>query len=146
MNRPSGLDVLSKERLRQFLAAERRRVNMILLLTTHDMRDIERLCDRVLVVDHGRLAYDGTIPDLARLVALRRVLVLYLVEPHPALSVPGTEHLGSELDGLRQRLGFAPESTTAAEVLTAVGEQAEIRDLTLDEPAIDGIVATLYRP
>ena len=140
-----GLDVLSKERLRQFLIAERERARMTLLLTTHDMSDIERLCDRVLVVDHGRLAYDGTLAGLARRVALRRVLVVDLLEPHPPLAVADAEYLGSELDGLRQRFAFAPESTTAARVLTAVGAQAEIRDLTIEEPAIEDIVSTLYR-
>ena len=60
-----GLDVLSKQRLREFLVAERREQGTTLLLTTHDMGDIERLCDRVLVVDHGRLAFDGTLTGLA---------------------------------------------------------------------------------
>jgi ABC-2 type transport system ATP-binding protein len=57
-----GLDVLSKQRLREFLVEERREHGTTLLLTTHDMGDIERLCERVLVVDHGRLAYDGSLP------------------------------------------------------------------------------------
>jgi viologen exporter family transport system ATP-binding protein len=57
-----GLDVLSKQRLREFLVGERRRHGTTLLLTTHDMGDVERLCDRILVIDHGRLAYDGTCP------------------------------------------------------------------------------------
>ena len=58
--------------------------------------------------------------------------------------IAGAEHIGSELDGLRQRLAFSPDSTTAAQVLAAVGAQAEIRDLTVEEPAIEDIVATLY--
>ena len=61
-----GLDVLSKQRLREFLVAERREHGTTLLLTTHDMGDIERLCDRVLVVDHGRLAFDGTLTGPGR--------------------------------------------------------------------------------
>ena len=59
-----GLDVLSKERLRAFLGHDVRDRGTTLLLTTHDMGDVERLCDRVLVVDHGRLVYDGTLPGL----------------------------------------------------------------------------------
>src|SRR4030095_8433191 len=70
-----GLDMISKERLRQFLVAERQAHGTTLLLTTHDRSDIERLCERVLVVDHGRLVYDGTLTDLAMRVALQRVLV-----------------------------------------------------------------------
>lgn len=139
-----GLDMISRERLRQFLVAERAAEGTTLLLTTHDMGDIERLCDRVLVVDSGRLAYDGTLAGLARRVALRRILVVDLTEPHPPLVVSDAEHVGSELDGLRQRLAFSPERTTAARVLAEVGALAEVRDLTLEEPAIEDIVRTLY--
>ena len=139
-----GLDMISKERLRQFLIAERAAHHTTLLLTTHDMGDIERLCDRVLVVDHGRLAYDGTLASLAERVALKRVLVVDLTEPRPPLRVASAEHVGSEGDGLRQRLAFAPELATAAQVLGEVSAQAEVVDLTLEEPAIEDIVRTLY--
>ena len=139
-----GLDMISKERLRQFLIAERAAHDTTLLLTTHDMGDIERLCDRVLVVDHGRLAYDGTLSSLAERVALKRVLVVDLTEPRPPLRVASAEHVGSEGEGLRQRLAFAPELATAAQVLGEVSAQAEVVDLTLEEPAIEDIVRTLY--
>ena len=139
-----GLDMISKERLRQFLVAERASEGTTLLLTTHDMSDIERLCERVLVVDSGRLVYNGTLPGLATRVALRRILVVDLQQPHPPLRVAGAEHVGSELEGLRQRLAFAPNETTAARVLAEVSAQVEVRDLTLEEPAIEDIVRTLY--
>jgi ABC-2 type transport system ATP-binding protein len=139
-----GLDMISKERLRQFLVAERRSEGTTLLLTTHDMSDIERLCDRVLVVDHGRLVYDGTLPGLAQRVALQRVLVVDLWEPRAPLQVVEATHLGSEGDGVRQRLAFSPHDTTAARVLAEVSAQVEVRDLTLEEPAIEDIVRTLY--
>ncbi len=139
-----GLDMISKERLRQFLVAERSAQGTTLLLTTHDMSDIERLCDRVLVVDRGRLVYDGTLAQLSDTVALRRVLVVDLLGPHPDLQVAGAAHIGSELEGQRQRLAFAPDRTTAAQVLAEVSAQVEVRDLTLEEPAIEDIVRTLY--
>jgi ABC-2 type transport system ATP-binding protein len=139
-----GLDMISKERLRQFLIGERQAQGTTLLLTTHDMSDIERLCERVLVVDHGRLVYDGTLADLAVRVALQRVLVVDLWEPTGPLQVADAKHIGSELNGVRQRLAFSPELTTAARVLAEVSAQVEVRDLTLEEPAIEDIVRTLY--
>ena len=139
-----GLDMISKERLRQFLITERRTQGTTLLLTTHDMADIERLCERVLVVDRGRLAYDGTLAGLAERVALQRVLVVDLWDPHPPIRAGHAEHQGSELEGRRQRLAFSPEQTTAAKVLAEVAAQVEVRDLTLEEPAIEDIVRTLY--
>jgi len=139
-----GLDMISKERLRQFLIAERAEKGTTLLLTTHDMSDIERLCDRVLVVDHGKLAYDGTLPGLSRRVALQRVLVVDLAEPQPPVQVPSADNIASELNGARQSFAFAPDQTTAAMVLAEVSALAEVRDLTLTEPAIEDIVRTLY--
>ncbi len=139
-----GLDMISKERLRHFLLAERAEFGTTLLLTTHDMGDIERLCERVLVVDHGRLVFDGTLSSLAARVALQRVLVVDLPGPTPDLHVTAATHIGSELAGQRQRLAFSPHETTAARVLAEVSGKAEVIDLTLEEPAIEDIVRTLY--
>jgi len=139
-----GLDMISKERLRHFLVAERAAYGTTLLLTTHDMSDIERLCERVLVVDRGRVVFDGTLVALAERVALQRVLVVDLPGPHPDLAVAQAVHAGSELDGQRQRFAFSPRDTTAARVLAEVTAQVEVVDLTLEEPAIEDIVRTLY--
>jgi ABC-2 type transport system ATP-binding protein len=140
-----GLDVLSKQRLREFLAGERRRHGTTLLLTTHDMGDVARLCDRILVIDHGRLAYDGDLPGLSRAAGAERVLVVDLAAPVPDLDgAGGARHLASEAGGLRQRLAFDAEQTTAAKVLAAVAEQAEVLDLTVEEPDVEDVVRRIY--
>ena len=98
-----------------------------LLLTTHDLRDIERLCDRVLVVDHGRLVVDGT----AARAGQRRSApsgCSWSTWPSPAADltdVPHTTLRAVEADGLRQRLAFEPEETTAAEVSHAVAARVD---------------------
>lgn len=140
-----GLDVLSKQRLREFLVAERAAHGRTLLLTTHDMGDIERLCERVLVVDRGRLAYDGDLPGLAARVGARRVLVVDLAAPTADLTgIADTEHLGSEGGGLRQRLAFDSAKVSAATVLAAVARQADVRDLSIEEPDIEDVVRRVY--
>ncbi|PPJ19570.1 methionine ABC transporter ATP-binding protein [Nocardia nova] len=140
-----GLDVLSKQRLREFLRRERADSGTTLLLTTHDMGDIERLCERVLVVDHGRLAYDGTLPGLARTVGARRVLVVDLARPSDDLAdLAGATLLAVEADGMRQRLAFDPEITTAAQLLTAISNRVEVRDLSIEEPDIEDVVRRIY--
>lgn len=140
-----GLDVLSKQRLREFLIAERREKGTTLMLTTHDMGDVERLCDRILVIDHGRLAYDGTLPGLSRTVGAQRVLVVDLDRPTPDLvGIRDTRHLGSQGEGLRQELAFDSERTTAAQVLAAVTEQAQVVDLAVREPDIEDVVRRIY--
>ena len=140
-----GLDVLSKQRLREFLIAERASRGTTLLLTTHDMGDVARLCDRVLVVDHGKLAYDGTLTGLSSRVGAQRVLVVDLVEPAAdLLGIAHTVHLDSAAHGLRQRLAFDAADTTAAAVLAAVSERATVRDLSIEEPDIEDVVRRLY--
>ncbi|WP_323791061.1 ABC transporter ATP-binding protein [Nocardioides sp.] len=140
-----GLDVLSKQRLREFLVAERRTHGTTLLLTTHDMGDVERLCDRVLLVDRGRLVWDGTLAGLSRTVGAQRVLVVDLAESVVDLQdVPHTRHLGSEGGGLRHRLAFDPDVTTAAKVLGAVSEQVEVLDLAVEEPDVEDVVRRVY--
>lgn len=145
-----GLDVLSKQRLREFLRDQRAAYGTTLLLTTHDMGDIERLCERVLLVDHGRLAFDGTLSGLAATVSARRVLVVDLAAPCADLvDIPGTEHLGSEAEGLRQRLALAAgrrvgAGVSIAQVLATIAERAEVRDLTVEEPDIEDVVRRVY--
>jgi len=108
------------------------------------MSDIERLCERVLVVDQGKLVYDGTLSGLAERVALQRVLVVDLPGPHEPLAVGSGRYVSSELGGQRQRIAFSPGQTTAARVLAEVSAQVDVLDLTLEEPAIEDIVRTLY--
>jgi ABC-2 type transport system ATP-binding protein len=140
-----GLDVLSKERLRQFLRAEHLEHGRTIMLTTHDMGDVERLCDRLLVVDRGKLAYDGDIEGLVSRAGAQRVLVVDLAGPSRSLDdVPGTTLISSEAEGLRQRLSFAPGSTTAAQVLAEVASRVRVRDLTIEEPNIEDVVRRLY--
>jgi viologen exporter family transport system ATP-binding protein len=138
-----GLDIVSKEALRSFLAEERREAGTTILLTTHDLPDIERLSDRVVVVDAGRVVYAGDLPGLAREVGVRRVLVVDLAEPAPPLDdLPGTRLVGVEAGGLRQRLEL---TGSAAAAVAAVSARAPLRDLGIAEPDIEDVVARIYR-
>lgn len=142
-----GLDVLSKQRLREFLVAERREHGTTLLLTTHDMGDVERLCHRVVLVDRGRTVYDGDLAGLSRTVGAQRVMTVDLAEavPGTALTLPaGATHLGEEGHGLRHRIGFDAELATAAAVLAAVSTAAEVLDLSIDEPDVEDVVRKVY--
>lgn len=140
-----GLDVVSKQRLRDFLIEERRTRGTTLLLTTHDMGDVERLCDRIVVIDRGRQVLDGGFDDLHRAVGVERVLVVDFAEATPGLTdVPGARLVSSEAGGMRQRFAFDAATMTAAAVLAFVQERAEVRDLTIEEPDIEDVVRRLY--
>ncbi len=143
-----GLDIVSKERLRAFLADEQRERGTTILLTTHDLPDVERLAGRMLVVDAGRLAFAGTRSELAATVGSRRVVAVQLVADGAGRAaaltgVPGAALTRSSEDGLEQELTL-DAGVSAATVLAAVAARAELRDLTVREPDITDIVRDLY--
>jgi ABC-2 type transport system ATP-binding protein len=112
-----GLDVVSKGRLREFLRALNTERGTTLLLTTHDLQDIEALCDRVIVIDHGTAVFDGPLADLHRRGGSTRTLVVDLVDEAPPISVAGADT--RKVDGPRQWLSF-PADASAAPVVAAV--------------------------
>ena len=140
-----GLDLVSKERLRSFLAALNAGGRVTLLLTTHDLPDVERLCRRLVVVDRGRVLIDGPLGELRRRFGVRRELVVELESPAPPLlGLPGVESVTVQAEGLRQHLVFSTERTTAAALITLVATRVAVRDLAVPEPAIEDVVRQLY--
>ena len=139
-----GLDVVSKEAVRTFLAELNARHGTTVVLTTHDLADIERLCPRLVVIDHGRVVHDGTLTALHERYGSRRRLVVELSEPWPALDIPGTtlEHL--DADGRQQRLALADGQEALADVIARVAKVAPLRDLRVLEPDIEDVVRRLY--
>jgi ABC-2 type transport system ATP-binding protein len=137
-----GLDVVSKEAVREFLVAINREQGTTVLLTTHDLTDVERLCDRLLIIDHGLLIEDGTVADITSRYGTERTLVVDLAEPGPPLAVAGAAV--TRVDGPRQWLRFRRDEVTASELLTRVTAQVEVRDLSVEEPDIESIVREIY--
>ncbi|MFE9744969.1 ATP-binding cassette domain-containing protein [Saccharothrix saharensis] len=139
-----GLDLESKERLREFLADLNAQRGTTLLLTTHDLDDIERLCPRLVVIDRGTVLADGPLDALRAEVAPERVLVVDLEKPAELAGLPGVTASRAELNGLRHHLTFSRADTTAAALISAVATRAEVHDLVVVEPEIDDVVRRLY--
>jgi ABC-2 type transport system ATP-binding protein len=137
-----GLDVVSKEAVRTFLAELNREQGTTVLLTTHDLGDVERLCRRLLIIDHGRIIEDGTVPGIAERYGTERTLVVDLAQPGPPLAVAGA--VVTAIDGPRQWLRFRRDDVTASELLGRVSQVADVRDLTIEEPDIESIVRAIY--
>ncbi|WP_017625489.1 ABC transporter ATP-binding protein [Nocardiopsis chromatogenes] len=135
-----GLDVVSKSTIRAFLTRLNSERGTTILLTTHDLGDVERLCRRVVVIDHGRLAYDGDLAGLRDRAPGPRTLVVDLAEPGPPIAVPGARCVRRR--GPRQWLEL---DGNPAEVIAQVARDRQVADLTVQEPGIEGVVARLYQ-
>ncbi|HEX2324259.1 MAG TPA: ATP-binding cassette domain-containing protein [Chloroflexota bacterium] len=141
-----GLDVVAKQRIRDFLRRINRERGVTVLLTTHDMADVEQLCSRLLIIDHGRLLYDGGLVEIRDRLGRERTLVVDLAEdaPFPAgpLEVPHACEVRAA--GPRRWLRFNRDAVSAADLIAAVASRYRLRDLTIEEPEIEAIVRRIY--
>lgn len=135
-----GLDVLSKARVREFLR-EVNEAGTTVLLTTHDLTDIEQLCRRVMVIDHGRVVYDGDLPGLHAQGESERTLVVDLVREGAPIDLPGVRVV--KVEGNRQWLAF-PAARSAAPIVAAVADRYPLLDLSVREPVIEDVIARMY--
>ena len=134
-----GLDVVAKQRVRAFLQEINTERGVTVLLTTHDLGDIERLCERLLVIDHGSLIWDGGLSELKQRYGGERTLIVDLEEPAPPLEIPGARV--ERVDGPRQWLRFRG---SASELTARVAASARLVDLQIAETDIEEIVRRIY--
>ncbi|MFK4149480.1 ATP-binding cassette domain-containing protein [Streptomyces sp. NPDC004065] len=136
-----GLDVVSKARVRDFLRDLNAERATTVLLTTHDLQDIEQLCSRVMVIDHGRLMYDGPLAGLHEAGGSERVLVVDLERELPPVQVPPARVV--RVEGPRQWLAF-PAGESAAPLVARIAAGYPLVDLSVREPDIEAVIAKMY--
>ena len=138
-----GLDVVAKERTRQFVEEVNRELGTTIILTTHDLADVERLCKRIIFIDKGTVLYDGSVSELKRRYAPWRVLDITL-QPGDDPAPPVSLHLdGVEIDeqtDTRLLLHFDPERIAVTDIITAVIGQRAVSDISIIEPDLEGVV------
>jgi ABC-2 type transport system ATP-binding protein len=142
-----GLDVVAKTNVRQFLKEINRRFNTTVLLTTHDLSDIEELCQRLMIIDHGRVLFDGGLPELKRQLWRQMQIKIELRAPEQgplleSLSLNGIRR--ERLDELTYRLSFERSQHTAGEVIRMVVSAVDVRDVFIQEESIEEIVRRIY--
>lgn len=137
-----GLDVVSKATMRSFLTDLNREQGTTILLTTHDLDDVEQLCSRVIVIDHGSVVFDGDIPTLRARTPVDRTLIVDLSAPGPPIELAGA--VTTRVDGPRQWLSF-PAGANAAELVAAIAARYPVADIAVRDPDIEDVVRELYR-
>ncbi len=143
-----GLDVVAKDHIRQFLRAINQRYKTTVLLTTHDLDDIEELCRRIMIIDRGQLLYDGPLSLLKqKLLRTKQIkFALRTSEAAAALSLAlKAEGLEAEpLDELTYRVRFDKTRVSTAELIRKILNAGEVRDLLIEDEPIEEIIKRIY--
>ena len=137
-----GLDVVSKYAVRSFLQEVNTERNTTVLLTTHDLDDVEQLCERMLIIDRGQLLLDGSVAEFKRDHGTHRTVVVDFADPLPPVEI--ADATVTKTEGPRQWIRFDRRATTAAAVIAEVGAQHQVRDLSIEEPEIEELIREIY--
>lgn len=137
-----GLDVVAKERIRQFIAHINQERGTTVLLTTHDLSDVEKLCRRVMIIDHGHLLYDGTLAMLQDRFGGKRELVVDLAEHYDDVTVEGA--VVTEQHDLRVTYQFERKQLSASALIGRLSAHYRIQDLSVREPEIEETIRRIY--
>ncbi|MFF3736037.1 ATP-binding cassette domain-containing protein [Streptomyces sp. NPDC002566] len=139
-----GMDVVVKEQVREFLRHQVEERGRTVLLTTHDMTEVERLAERVVLINHGRLVLDGSLDEIRREFGSTWQVRATLADPHAeVVPLPGIAVLRRE----GARVVFGPDgdgAPTVHQALKAVIERCEVNDIALDEADLEDVMRAAY--
>ncbi|MFN2152046.1 MAG: ATP-binding cassette domain-containing protein [Anaerolineales bacterium] len=138
-----GLDLIVKERIRDFIREQCATKEMTVILTTHDLGDIEQLCQRVIIIDEGAIIYDGPIETIKKRFGKYREMTFETVGEVGTLTLPAGAEMLSRGDH-KITLRFDRSMSTASKVASEIMKQVDVRDFSLSEPDLSAIVKQIY--
>lgn len=141
-----GVDVVGKETIREFIRELNAKDNVTMLFTTHDMQDIEKTCNRLIIMDEGSKIYDGTLTGIRKQFGTGRQLDVELqspavMEPIPKVRLEQTE----EADGRKWQLTFEHKEVAIQELMSYLLTNYQVKDLNIVEPSIETIIREIYQ-
>ena len=121
-----GLDVVAKEKIREFIKYMNKNEQTTIIFTTHDMQDIEKVCDRLIIIDQGKKVYDGTIAEIKNKYSnIKNIEVIYE-------------------DGSKEIKTYDINQVPMNQVMEKLFTEESIKDISICEPEIDGIIRDIY--
>ena len=138
-----GLDVVAKEAIREFVHRINSERGTTIILTTHDLADVERLCRRIVIIDNGTIIYDGGIEHIKEQYGTHRTLIVTLTEPNADPALDGAEIESNDHGVVRYR--FDRRRVRADQLIRQAMERYDLRDVSIEEPELESIIRTIYR-
>jgi ABC-2 type transport system ATP-binding protein len=138
-----GLDVVAKARVREFLAEVNKVRGTTILVTSHDMDDIEALCSRVMIIDHGRLQYDGGLEELVRTTRPRKLVRATYAEPIDSAKLATLDGL-TEIEGDNRVVKLEVDRERTGDLLERLSRLGPLVDLDVADADIEEIMRDLF--
>lgn len=140
-----GVDVVGKEKIRDFIRELNREDKVTMIFTTHDMQDIEKTCDRLIIIDKGAKVYDGSLLGIREQYGTTRQLDVEFVENYEIPPIPKVEMQElNTLDGRKKRFVFENREVAIDEVMNFLLSNYGIRDINVAEPEIESLIRKIY--
>jgi ABC-2 type transport system ATP-binding protein len=146
-----GLDVSVKARFREFIRLMHRERGLTVMLTSHDLGDIEELCDRMVMIDKGRIIYDGALRDVTTQFGWERAVHLTLTEPSEGALVVASQALANRGGAVATQpeptlvtVTFDSRLTTSGELIRDLATTLSVTDIRIEEPSAESIIRRLY--
>lgn len=137
-----GLDAVSKIAVRQFIKMINKEKNVTVILTTHDMNDIEELAKRILLIGKGKILYDGDLSNLRSRFVTQKTVTLDFRENNSPLNIPGTTMLTRSPE--RAIMSVDTQRISVSEVISQLSKRLDIFDITVNAQPIEEIIVRLY--
>jgi len=138
-----GVDVVAKEKIRQFIKKINTELGTTVILTTHDIGDIEELCDRIIIIDKGKHVYEGTVSSLKRkYVKYKEIIIDFEEEVKRKISIPNCEVVSQE--GVKAVIRVDIKKTSVTTVIKNLFEKYKIRDIDVNEQSVESIIRAIY--
>jgi len=142
-----GLDVVAKDQIRHFLRAINREFHTTVLLTTHDLDDIEELCRRIMIIDRGKVLYDGQLAQLKEQLLRTKYIKFALKDRAQAAGLVAFSRNGCEveqLDDITHRIRFDRIKVSTSDLVRQILASVEVRDLLIEDEPIEEIIKRIY--
>ncbi|MFP4550651.1 MAG: ATP-binding cassette domain-containing protein [Spirochaetales bacterium] len=142
LDEPSiGLDVVVKQRIRDLISKINQEEGVTIFLTSHDAGDIEKICRRAMVINHGTIVWDGSVKEMKYTLLNKRVLAIKTDAP-VIIDLPGVTVLKQKPYSIKLELD--PQTTSTEAVIAAVMRQAGIQDITIASTPMEEVISHIY--
>lgn len=137
-----GLDVVVKKQIREMIKNINKARKITVILTTHDMKDVEEICDRIIMINDGKLVLDDSLDQVKHDFQGISILDAVLDKELLQIEIPNIESI--EIDGCNVQIKFDARRISSAEIVNSLMKQGALVHMQIQEPAVDDIIRNLY--